>query len=141
MADSAERLRVAAVQMEVLSGEPRKNMVRVEAMLAEAAGRGARVALLPELWTTGYALERFREIAEECGEQTLSFLRSEARRLNMAIVGGSFPTLGADGVYSPCHVIGADGEVLASYSKEHLFPLLKEPQYLRPGSTGKPIDT
>src|SRR5436309_2030261 len=123
MASDAEQLRVAAIQMEVLSGEPRKNMVRVEALLAEAAGRGAQVALLLELWTTGYALDRFREIAEECAEQTLSFLRGEARRLKMAIVGGSFPTLGADGVYSTCHVVGADGQVLASYSKEHLFPL------------------
>src|SRR4051812_24234490 len=93
----ANRLRVAAIQMEVVSGEPRKNMVRAEAMLNEAARLGAQAALLPELWTTGYALERFEDIARECQEQTLQFLQDAARRLNMAIVGGSFPTIGPDG--------------------------------------------
>jgi predicted amidohydrolase len=129
-------LRVAAIQMEVASGEPRKNMVRAEAMLHDAASRGAQAVLLPELWTSGYALEHFEEIARDCGETTLRFLQDTARRLNMAIVGGSFPTLGEDGVYSTCHVIGPDGSVLAAYSKEHLFPLLSEPRYLRPGKPG-----
>ena len=141
MAESARHLRVAAIQTEVFSGEPRKNMVRVEAMLAEAARRGAQAVLLPELWTTGYALDRFRELAEECGDQTLRFLQGEAKRLDMTIVGGSFPSLEPDGVYSTCHIVGPDGAVLASYSKEHLFPLLKEPEYLRPGKPGTAADT
>ena len=129
-------LRVAAIQMQIASGEPKKNMVRAEAMLNEAARRGAQAALLPELWTTGYALDRFGDIAREHAETTLRFLQGGARKQNMAIVGGSFPTLGPDGVYSTCHVVGADGSVLATYSKEHLFPLLNEPRYLRPGKPG-----
>jgi omega-amidase len=145
MADSSEArkqtIRVAAIQMQIISGEPKKNMVRAEAMLGEAARRGAQAALLPELWTVGYALDRFQELAEECSELTLHFLQGEARRLNMTIVGGSFPTLGSDGVYSTCYIIGPDGEALASYSKEHLFPLLKEPQYLRPGKPGAATNT
>src|SRR5436190_3517001 len=141
MPDNNQTLRVAAIQMQVISGEPRKNMVRAEAMLSEAAQQGARAALLPELWTVGYALDRFNELAREHGETTLQFLRGEARRLNMTIVGGSFPTMGPDGVYSTCNIISPDGEVLASYSKEHLFPLLNEPQYLRPGKPGAATDT
>jgi predicted amidohydrolase len=138
---AGQRLRVAAIQMEVCSGEPRKNMVRAEAMLNEAARGGAQAALLPELWTTGYALDSFAQIAEECAGMTLDFLRNEAKQLKMAIVGGSFPTKGDDGVYSTCYVIGPDGEVLSQYSKEHLFPLLNEPQYLRPGRPGDVADT
>ena len=136
-----QKLRVAAIQMEVVSGEPRKNMVRVEAMLNDAARQGAQAALLPELWTTGYALDRFAEIAADCAEITLDFLQSEARRLDMAIIGGSFPTQGPDGIYSTCYMIGPDGSTLASYSKEHLFPLLNEPAYLRPGAPGVVTDT
>src|SRR6478672_900239 len=96
-------LRVAAIQMEVVSGEPTKNILRVEAALNDAARQGVQAALLPELWTCGYALERFEEIAREHAESTLRFLQDAAKRLNMAIVGGSFPTLGPDGVYSTCH--------------------------------------
>jgi omega-amidase len=135
-APGAGNLRVAAIQMEVVSGEPRKNMVRAEALLNEAAERGAQAALLPELWTTGYALDRFNEIAEACGETTLRFLQDTARRLGISIIGGSFPEMRPDGVYSACHIIGANGTDMASYSKEHLFPLLNEPQFLRPGHPG-----
>lgn len=138
---SNNRLRVAAIQMEVASGEPKKNMVRVEAMLNEASRHGAQAVLLPELWTTGYALERFEEIAVGYEKATLNFLQDAARRLSMAIVGGSFPTKGPDGIYSACHMIGPDGALLASYSKEHLFPLLLEPAYLRPGAPGGVTNT
>ncbi len=134
-------LRVAAIQMQVVSGEPRKNMVRAEAMLREAARQGAQAALLPELWTCGYARDKWASIAREHASQTLDFLRNEARRLNMAIVGGSFPTGGPDGIYSTCYTIRPDGEVVSRYSKEHLFPLLNEPDYLRPGSPTPPVST
>ena len=116
-------------------------MVRAEAMLNEAAREGAQAALLPELWTTGYSLDRFAELAEDCGPMTLEFLRGEAKRLNMAIVGGSFPAARDGGVYSTCYVVGPDGEVLSEYSKEHLFPLLREPEYLRPGKPGRVAKT
>ncbi len=129
-------IKVAAIQMQVVSGEPKKNMVRAEALLNEAALQGAQAALLPELWTTGYDLDRFDALARDYGDATLQFLQDSASRLKMAIVGGSFPVKRPDGVYSSCHVIGSDGTLSASYSKEHLFPLLKEPQYLRPGSPG-----
>ncbi len=134
-------IRVAAIQMQVVSGEPRKNIVRAEAMLNEAAKAGAEVTLLPELWTTGYALDRVEELAVECHDLTLRFLRDAARRLGMAIVGGSFPEKREDGVYSTCYTIGADGSVLSSYSKEHLFPLLREPEYLRAGKPGGTVGT
>lgn len=135
MADG-KTIKVAAIQMQVVSGEPRENMVRAEAMLNEAARNGAQAALLPELWTTGYALNRFEELAARYADATLDFLRGTARRLNMTIVGGSFPEQRQDGVYSTCYIVGPDGAPLASYSKEHLFPLLNEPQYLRPGRPG-----
>ncbi len=129
-------VKVAAVQMKVASGDPRENIARAGAMLEEAAAQGAEAVLLPELWTTGYALDRFAELAAEYAAPTLEFLKSSARRLEMTIVGGSFPEQGEDGVYSACYIVGPDGAALARYSKEHLFPLLNEPQYLRPGEPG-----
>jgi predicted amidohydrolase len=139
--NNGHNLRVAAIQMEVCSGEPKKNMVRAEAMLIEAARKGAQAALLPELWTTGYAMDQLEEIAVECGDVTREFLQNAASRLNMAIVGGSFPEKRADGVYSTSYTISPDGEILGSYSKQHLFPLLREPEYLRSGDDSVPVST
>src|SRR4051794_30450886 len=92
-----EHLRVAAIQMEICSGEPKKNMVRAEALINDAARKGAQAVLLPELWTTGYSLSRFEELANRFAGETLEFLQGEARKLNMMIVGGSFPQMGTDG--------------------------------------------
>lgn len=133
-------MKVAAIQMKVVSGEPRKNIVRAEAMLSHAAQAGAQAVLLPELWTTGYALDRFVTLAEECHDMTLHFLQDAARKHGISIVGGSFPEKRADGVYSTCYMIGPEGEVLSQYSKEHLFPLLREPEYLRPGTPGSVVN-
>jgi predicted amidohydrolase len=140
-ASAGKTLRVAAIQMEVVSGEPKKNMVRAEAMLNEAARAGAQAALLPELWTTGYALDRLGEIATECGPMTMQFLRDVARRLGISVIGGSFPVARDGGVYSTCYVIEPDGEVVSEYSKEHLFPLLREPEYLLSGTPGRVANT
>lgn len=129
-------LKVAVVQMQVISGEPRKNIVRAEAMLNQAAISGAQAALLPELWTTGYALDRFEALAEACHDTTLQFLQDTAHKHNMAIIGGSFPEKRDDGVYSTCYTISSNGSILAKYSKEHLFPLLREPEYLSAGTPG-----
>jgi omega-amidase len=129
-------LRVASIQMEVCSGEPKKNLVRAEAMLNEAANQGAQAALLPELWTTGYTLDRFEELADEHAAETLGFLSGISKKLGIMIVGGSFPERGPGGIYSTCYIIGSDGDTLARNSKEHLFPLLREPEFLRPGEPG-----
>jgi len=139
--DTQPTIKVAAIQMQVVSGEPKKNIIRAEALLHEAAAGGAQAALLPELWTTGYSLDRLDELAVEFGAATLQFLQDTASRLRMAIIGGSFAVKQPDGVYSTCHIIAPDGALLGAYSKEHLFPLLKEPQYLRPGAPGSVVDT
>src|SRR6478609_3498480 len=106
-------LKVAALQMAVISGEPRKNMVRAEKMLQDAASQRVQAALLPELWTCGYAKDEWARIAAEHAGETLDFLRNMARKLNLAIIGGSFPEQGPDGIYSTCYVIRPDGEVIS----------------------------
>lgn len=47
-------LRVAAVQLRAARGAVADNLAHAEPFLAEAAARGARLAVLPELYATGY---------------------------------------------------------------------------------------
>ena len=105
----AAKVRVASIQMQVMSAEPLKNIVRVEGFINDAVRAGANALLLPELWTTGYSLDRFDTLAEEFHGETLSFLQDAAKRHKVSIIGGSFPEKRAEGIFSTSYTIGPDG--------------------------------
>ena len=56
-------MRIAALQLEITLGEPQANISRARGLLAAAKQQGAEIVLLPELWTTGYDLERAATLA------------------------------------------------------------------------------
>jgi len=143
MADERGTLKVAVLQMDVALGEKRKNMIRAEAMITEAAEQGAQAVILPELWTTGYALTRIAELAEQPGSgETLKCMREWAARHRLYIGGGSIAEREADGkVYNVTYIIGPDGAVLTRYRKRHLFPLMDEHIWMAPGDDQGLADT
>ena len=50
-------IRVAACQIDVALGAVDANLDRIERAVADAAGRGARLVVLPEAAVTGYVFE------------------------------------------------------------------------------------
>src|SRR5436190_20559588 len=50
-------MRAAAVQLEVVIGDVRRNLDECERLAREAAGAGAEIVALPELFTTGATFE------------------------------------------------------------------------------------
>lgn len=133
-------LDVAVVQMEVCSGEVRKNCVRAEARLVEAARQGAQVILLPELWTTGYNWPAMPGLAEPRDGATVGWLRALAERCRVTLVAGSIAEQRDGQIYNTSYVITPEGTVAGSYSKSHLFPLLDEPRYMAAGDPPAPVD-
>ena len=134
-------LDVAVVQMEVCSGEVQKNWVRAEARIAEAARQGAQAILLPELWTTGYDWAAMPRLAEPPDGPTVQRLRRLAAQHGVTLVAGSIAERRPGGIYNTSYILGPDGSVLGTYSKQHLFPLLDEPRYLAPGADPAPVET
>src|SRR5262249_34390947 len=59
---------VACIQMEPAVGEKQRNIKRSLEMIDEAAGRGARLIVMPELANSGYVFESRAE-AFELSEQ------------------------------------------------------------------------
>jgi predicted amidohydrolase len=134
-------LDVAVVQMEVCSGEVRKNCVRAEARIVEAARHGAQAILLPELWTTGYNWPAMPGLAEPRDGETVRWLRELAGRLGVTLIAGSIAEHRDGRIYNTSYAIAANGDLLGSYSKQHLFPLLDEPRYMAAGVDPRVIDT
>ena len=125
---------VAAIQM-VSTKHINDNLSEAGRLLQEAAGQGAKVAVLPEnfaVLATGQMLEAGEQ---ESGDAPVirRFLSEQAKRLGMWIVGGSLPMASRpdgtpldDHVRAVCLVYNDQGEEVARYDKIHLFDAMVE---------------
>lgn len=127
-------LKVALIQMDLEFGRPELNRRRAEALIRQAAASGARWAVLPEMWTTGYDLPRLAEIADTGTEPTGSLLQQLARETGMTIF-GSVAERRPEGIFNAHRVYAPDGSLAGAYDKLHLVPMLDEHRYLTPGAT------
>ena len=80
------------------------------------------IIVLPEVWTVGWSPKHFRETAEEINSsETIKLLSDIAKDYNSWIVGGSFISKSNENYYNTCPVLNRKGELVALYSKNHLF--------------------
>jgi len=95
-----------------------ENHRRASGLLAQAAAGGARLALLPEMFSTGFSMDSKR-IAQPPGGASETFLRSEAQRLGLWIL-ASVPEAGEPAPRNMALLVGPDGSVVR-YAKIHPF--------------------
>ena len=117
-------MKVAAVQM--TSGvDVTANLATARRLLAQAAGQGAQLAVLPENFALMARRERDkRAIAETDGDGPVqNALAETARDLKLTLVAGTFPIRvpGEERVAAASLVYGPDGSRLGRYDKIHLF--------------------
>ena len=132
-----DTLDIGVVQC-ALAGERATNVATVVAHIREAAGRGARIVLVPELFEGPYFPqtqdEKFFAWAQPRDNPTLETLRALARELDVVIPYSWFERAGP-AHYNSVAVIDATGDVLATYRKAHIpdGPGYCEKYYFRPG--------
>jgi len=113
-------MRVAAVQM-CSSSDRERNLRVAEALVREAAGRGARLVVLPEKWPYIHG-PRTLEGAEPLDGPAVEAARGWARALGVAIVAGSIIEAREDALpQNTSLLIDTDGAVVAAYRKLHMF--------------------
>jgi predicted amidohydrolase len=114
----------AVIQMDTRS-DPDVNRHKAVTMIERAAGRGARLVVLPETFVYMHDLDRMRQNAEPLPGPTSETLRAAARRCGVYLVGGSYlvKTPDRDAVFNTCLFIGPNGDMLAMYRKIHLFEI------------------
>ncbi len=133
---SAQVLKISLAQMDVHLGEPEENLQQATAYAAEAAQQGSQLLLLPELWGSGYALERAAELSAPLGEGLFAQSALLARRYHLAI-GGSLLERTPQGIYNTFALYDAEGTLLTAYRKIHRFGLMEEDRYLQAGEAPK----
>ncbi|MCP1124951.1 carbon-nitrogen family hydrolase [Bacillus sp. 3103sda1] len=132
---SREKLmKIACIQMDITFGNVEKNIEHAEKKINEAMKEKPDVIVLPELWTTGYDLERLPEIADPDGKYTKQLLSKWGKQNCVNIVGGSIAKQTEKGVTNTMYISNRSGEIVAEYSKVHLFQLMDEHKYLIAGN-------
>lgn len=120
-------------QMDLEIGNPEENRRTIENWLKMNCSDDIDVVVLPEMWSTGYALEELREICKMDGYQSIEFLQSMAKKFNVNLVGGSIAILEGQDIFNRAVIINRTGEIVHRYDKMHLVPMLNEPEFLSGG--------
>ena len=140
---SAPAFRVGLVQMSC-GRDPAENLAKAEWRIREAAGRGAQIICLQELFRSQYfCREENAELfalAEPVPGPTTEALARLARDLDVAIVASVFERRGPGVYHNTAAVIDAGGALLGLYRKMHIpdDPLYYEKFYFTPGDLGVP---
>jgi omega-amidase len=129
---------IALAQMAVVPGEPTANERAARELAAESAKRGADLLLLPELWLTGYDLERAIEVAAPLDEGVFALMADLARCHQIHVAGTALETCEGGKPFNTAVLYGPDGKRLGAYRKVHLWAPLGEVEHMNPGA-GMPV--
>lgn len=128
-------MRVASIMMRMDDNESKRERIsHAEKLINKAVG--ADLILLPELWNIGFfSFDKYHSESEPIDGETVSRMREKAREVKAYIYPGSFVEKRGDYYYNTGVFINPNGEIIARYSKMHLFGYKsQEGQLLRPGN-------
>jgi len=132
---------VAATQMPC-TWDREANLAGAESLVREAAGQGARIVLLQELFETPYFCKdqtpaHFALAHPVAGHPVLARMAALAKELQV-VLPISFFERANNAYYNSLAMIDADGQSLGVYRKSHIpdGPGYQEKFYFNPGDTG-----
>ena len=131
-------INAAAIQFNVKQGDVAANLAYVREALVRIAGQGANLAVLPEMWSSGFAYKNLNELAQRTASIVKELLEISAQ-LKLVIV-GSMPEPNGSKVFNTVHVVD-NGRLAGIYRKMHLFSLLGEDKAFSGGDSWLLADT
>jgi predicted amidohydrolase len=132
-------VRVAGIQHDVVWEDREATLARLEPQLQAAAGAGARLVVLTEMFPTGFSMDPERVAEPEAGPST-GFLRTRAGELGVWLA-GSVPIRPAGGGRPVNRLLlaGPGGE-LEHYDKLHPFTYSGEHEHYAAGTRRVTVD-
>lgn len=132
------------VQME-MEEEPAKNLKKAIRFIGEAAGKGAQIVCLPELFTTRYFPQKTKgrerlpdSYVETIPGDTTTALSKAASENNVALIGGSVYERSGKRLFNTSVVFDSKGKIIGTYRKMHVpqDEYFFEQDYFSPGDKG-----
>ena len=136
-------INISAIQMNSEIANKKVNFEKVKKIVDRDIKENTDVIVLPEVWTVGWSPKHFRDSAEEIQtSETIDFLSNIARDCKSWVIGGSFITKIDTHYYNTCPVLNRHGELIATYSKNHLFSYYgsDEGKYVEVGTSPVMVD-
>lgn len=132
-----ESMNIALIQMAIKKGDKKANFTTVEKMVKRALTENPEIDLfiLPELWSTGYALTELSSLASNEGQEEAEYLGELAKEFNVWFAGGSVAAKTPHGIFNRAQIINRNGHTEKIYDKVHLVPMLDEHKFLAPGNS------
>ncbi len=141
MMSNHRNVHIGLVQMSCTS-DAASNTAKAAAGIREAAGKGANIVCLQELFTSLYFCDKEDyapfQLAESIPGKTTDILQPLAKELGVVIIASLFEKR-TEGIYhNTTAVIDADGSYLGKYRKMHIpdDPAYYEKFYFTPGDLG-----
>lgn len=131
-------INAAAIQFNVKQGNVDANLAYVRHALPRVASQGANLAVLPEMWSSGFDYRNLNQLALRT-EEIVGELLELSRSLKLVIV-GSMPEPNGDKVFNTVYVAD-NGQLAGVYRKLHLFSLLGEDKAFSGGDSWLLADT
>ena len=132
-------VKVAAIQHDIVWEEPEANFAALAPKIADAAGQGARLVALSEMFSNGFSMNT-GEIAEPVGGPSSQFLQTQATEHGIWIC-GSLPER-SEGDSLPRNTLvlaGPDGQT-HRYAKKHRFAYGGEDDHYLAGDETLTVD-
>lgn len=116
------RFIAAAIQMHSIDDKA-TNIAKAEALIDEAAAKGAKLVVLPEMFNLWGPPELLVEEAEPIPGPSVDRVRGKAKAHGIYIVAGSVAERreGEQKIRNTSVLVDPNGEIIARYSKIHLF--------------------
>jgi N-carbamoylputrescine amidase len=144
---NARTYKVGLIQMK-MSSSPEVNLETALAKVREAAGRGANVICLPELFRAQYFCQRedthLFDLAEAIPGPSTAKIAEVARETGTVVIASLFERRAAGLYHNTAVTFQTDGSIASVYRKMHIpdDPLYYEKYYFTPGDLGfKAVDT
>jgi predicted amidohydrolase len=125
-------MRVAAIQHDIAWEDPKANFDALAPRIAGAAGAGARLIVLTEMYATGFSM-RTDVTAEPVGGPATSFLAEQAQRHDAWVAGSVAERVDDDDRPYNTLVLAAPDGVLHRYRKIHPFTHSGEHEHFQAG--------
>lgn len=129
-----EPTKIAAIQMESITGSKKQNISKAEHLIRKAAKENAKIICLPELFLTGYNLtsDEFHQLAEETNGPMAHYFSKLTAELGIFLV-APFPEKSNDGstLYNSALLLDK-GVIKGTHRKVYLWGD-SEKQIFKPG--------